>query len=96
MSEREERRLEKRFKDGKWYVREWRPGEWREATPEEVEGIPETRRKAEELLHEFSRRTQEASRVLGDLAVIVSRFFETLGEAMKVGEKRKTRPEPAG
>jgi len=66
----EERRLEKRLKDGKWYVREWRPSEWREATPEEVKEITEVRRRAEELfqdveeaftrLRRFARKFREA------------------------------------
>jgi len=69
MSE-EERRLERRFKDGKWWIREWKPGEWREATPEEVEEITKVRRRAEELfqdvedaftrLRRFARKFREA------------------------------------
>jgi len=67
----EERRLEKRLKDGKWFVREWRPGEWREATPEEVKEITETRRKAEELFQDVE-----------DAFARLRRFARKLGEAV--------------
>jgi len=70
MTEEKERRHEKRFKDGKWWIREWRPSEWREATPEEVEEITKVRRRAEELfqdveeaftrLRRFARKFREA------------------------------------
>jgi len=79
MSE-EERRLEKRLKDGKWYVREWRPSEWREATPEEVKEITEVRRRAEELF-------QEVSQGLEDAVDRARRFLAKLREA--VNELRK-------
>jgi len=70
----EERRLEKRLKDGKWYVREWRPSEWREATPEEVEEITKVRRRAEELF-------QDVSQSLEDVFSRTRRFVKKLKEA---------------